>query len=317
MIAEIEKVPTDRVRLSFPFPAVDFKFINRGTATALIWKVGVEVCHARLDTSPALSFDADVNDGALVISGTDHGWGSQHELRFSLREPVLDRVFGVESLQFTVLLNFGEESTRLAILSSKLNGPALGRFRELAVKVDKAGSGKRLFFQLPERSINGGISLGRLRAEGVCVDYQGVIQKIEADVSVRSFGHIYLNENGFEYWPDNFCYSLAPSREAFISIIDLTPAKTPYEKTYAISRQIAPGDVERFHVVLGATKSCKLAVRFKFYIDTKQVVVSNPIEISVYRPRNRQIPEVIKDGAEFINQNGVWVLPAQKSWEAF
>ena len=71
-----------------------------------------------------------------------------------------------------------------------------------------------------------------------------------------------------------------------LAIID--PSVGPYEKKYPISRKIAPGDVERFHIMVGSSMSCHLQVRFKFFIDRISVIESEIFNMSIWNPRNAQ-----------------------------
>src|SRR4051794_14441401 len=82
---------------------------------------------------------------------------------------------------------------------------------------------------------------------------------------------LYLSRNGLEYYKRGVVACVRHSFEAFVSIVNLgqdeeiARATYPYEKVYAISREIPTGGVERFHIIVGASRSCSLKVRFKFY----------------------------------------------------
>jgi hypothetical protein len=64
--------------------------------------------------------------------------------------------------------------------------------------------------------------------------------------------------------------------------------------------------VERFHVVVGATRSSTLTVRFKFYVDKEDVIGSRTFDLSIARPRGYR--HGFKDGDEFRREDGRWVL---------
>jgi hypothetical protein len=83
---------------------------------------------------------------------------------------------------------------------------------------------------------------------------------------------IVLTEFGFEKLFEPPAPPPYPSDTTYGAIID--PSVGPYEKKYPISRKIAPGDVERFHIMVGSSMSCHLQVRFKFFIDQTTVIES-------------------------------------------
>ena len=61
----------------------------------------------------------------------------------------------------------------------------------------------------------------------------------------------------------------AYSDTTYISLID--PNIGPHKRLYSMSRKIVPGDIERFHIMVGAPKSCRLRLKFKFFVDKDSV----------------------------------------------
>lgn len=96
-------------------------------------------------------------------------------------------------------------------------------------------------------------------------------------------GFLYMSSVGFFYEAAIFCGAAMDPGPTFCSIID--PALGPHVSTYAISRMIPPGEAERFHIVVGATRSCRLRVRFKFAVDKSKVIESDIFNIEIWNPR--------------------------------
>jgi len=92
----------------------------------------------------------------------------------------------------------------------------------------------------------------------------------------------------------------------YISIVN--PETTPRETKYPISMTISPGDVERFYIVVGATKSVKLQLRVKFYIDDSDVVTSSPFDLDIWWPRDAKAYDDYRNGDFFVPKEGAWTL---------
>ena len=87
------------------------------------------------------------------------------------------------------------------------------------------------------------------------------------------FGKIVITEEGFSYLPGEFVAgAMMPPGPTFCALID--PDSGPHTRSYPISRRIDPGDVERFQVLIGASKSCFLDVRLAFDVDGRVRVES-------------------------------------------
>jgi hypothetical protein len=105
--------------------------------------------------------------------------------------------------------------------------------------------------------------------------------------SPQDYDSIALTEGGFigiPRVPLHIQACLMNSDTTYVTIIE--PAKGPHEVTYPISRRIAPGDVERFHIMVGASKSSKLRLQFKFYVDKDHIVQSEMFDVDVWNPKN-------------------------------
>ncbi len=92
----------------FPFPALDFRFVNRGSATAVLSEIGIELLSSKLDLSPILSFSYEVEDGRLELYSSNAGWGDAKECQFRLSESSLDSIFSKADLSFVTSVPSGE-----------------------------------------------------------------------------------------------------------------------------------------------------------------------------------------------------------------
>ena len=92
-----------------------------------------------------------------------------------------------------------------------------------------------------------------------------------------------------------FLVNYAPlmSTVTYITIID--PSKGPHEQTYPISHKIPPGDVERFHIMIGSPMSCHLTLQFMFSIDKAKIIKSEEFDVEIWNPRNSGWQNYYKD----------------------
>ncbi|ETR65361.1 MAG: hypothetical protein OMM_14368, partial [Candidatus Magnetoglobus multicellularis str. Araruama] len=144
--------------------------------------------------------------------------------------------------------------------------------------------------------------LGQLLIKWECCDKQGNIKsgidEIRAVDSHPGYSsRIYLTENGFickQHLSTNFLS--VPSDVTYCSIID--PSLGAHERVYKMSRKIPPGDVERFHIMVGALRSSRFVLQFRFFIDDEKIVESKKFNVDIWNPRNSGLLDRYKDGDE-------------------
>lgn len=110
-------------------------------------------------------------------------------------------------------------------------------------------------------------------------------------------GFLYMSSVGFFYEAAVRCGAAMDHGPTFCSVID--PALGPHVLTYPISRMIPPGEAERFHIVVGATRSCSMRVRFKFAVDKSKVIESKIFNIEIWNPRQSSFELDYIDGKSF------------------
>lgn len=344
--AEIENVrpPQESELNSFPFPAIDFKFVNRGDGAAFIRKVTVMLRNAEVDITPFLEFEAFERNGALCLRIRDRGWGSVCKCDLTLSESMLDKIFPRKHLRFcSVVVNEQEsEDTHFTL------NPPFGRRALNAIRA-RVAEAQASFASFPRQHLSAedtdvvrhllkkfapssqgevlsdfrdyvpsfhDIAIGEMRLQGHCWDDAGRRHIVDATVRTNRETSIYLSESGFSTLtvpPD--VAKLRDSEAAFCVLFD--PSEAPTERTYSMSVEIPAGGTERFHIVVGASKSCHLTAQFVFHVDVSTVVCSQPFDLSIWRPRGRLWTVIVQDGAEFRNRNGRWVLSTRSCFERY
>jgi tetratricopeptide (TPR) repeat protein len=109
----------------------------------------------------------------------------------------------------------------------------------------------------------------------------------------HGYEEFFLTEEGFYSFYHPFA-GIMDSDVTYSTILD--PSKGSHERAYPISRKVSSGDVERFHIMVGAPMSCHLAIRFKFFIDQATIVESEVFDVKIWNPRNSQWHSNYKDG---------------------
>jgi hypothetical protein len=275
---------------------VDFKFQNSGDATAFLWKFAIRVVNAEIDKTPVLSFSNQVSGDALEVKITNDGWGAACDGRFRLQVPVLDALFPESVLRQTTSIASGASQsvfrlTKALAVPGKWEaniGSRISPFERCDKDFrawDPSTRGRSHRFGLEEGSVD-----WECRSEDSEQKHQGQ--------SVIRFENppIVLTPNGFSEIDVPPCaYSPAASDVTYISMLD--PFQSEHERVYSISRKIGPGEVERFHIMIGARMSCHLKVKFGFFIDKIEFIESEDFEIHIWNPRN-SVKGDYQDGSE-------------------
>ncbi|NKM22027.1 hypothetical protein GFM01_30550 [Rhizobium laguerreae] len=116
-------------------------------------------------------------------------------------------------------------------------------------------------------------------------------------------GSLYLTATGFSFDPRFLAKCALVSDRTYCVLID--PDQAPQQRTYTISRQIPAAGVDRFHIRVGATKSCEATIQFEFVVDGDKVIKSNPFEMKIWNPAGSW-NHGFADGDEILRGNSVW-----------
>ena len=270
----------------YRFPTIDFKFVNTGNATAFLWKFTINVLQSEIDTKPTFSLRMQIEGNELEIIATNNGWGEAQNCSSYIDEPILNRLFSEADRRFIGTIASGEE--RRIFLFSKAN--ANNKQFEAITKE---------FIDVPHhypKTIRG-IKLNTLVAKWTCSNDKGIIY--EGKEHIQSFdgmGEYVLTYDGF-FKNDNWRAGGGAPSELTYSVI-LNPVEGSHEQSYAISRQIPPGDIERFHIMIGAAKSCHLLIQFKIFVNETKIIESGVFDVDIWNPRNSGWHYGYKDGEE-------------------
>jgi hypothetical protein len=285
------------------FPAIDFKFQNAGDATAFLWRFDICLLQVEVDRTPFFSvLDGVSEDGALRVYVRNNGWGAAHDCNLVLHEPTLDRLFPASSCRYTGTI--GSDASVLAFrLTPDLVAPGIWEVEQDASKL------------LPTESPIAGKSfssrLEDISPPGIMLEHAHVLWDCKGEGEGNSYSgqvafhfgsrrsRVVLTSTGFvEARVGGAVFSAAGSDITYISI--LNPAEGLRERTYPISRKIAPGDVERFHIMLGSTMSCRVRVKFRVFIDTTSIIESDEFNLQIWNPGDSGYTYYYRDGSELV-----------------
>lgn len=285
----------------YNFPTIDFKFQNTGHATAFLWQFSIEVIHAEIDPKPELEFRAKVTDGALEVEVVNNGWGAALDCQIQIDEDTLNQLFDERARQFSGAIKSGGRKQIFRLTRDMADASQFEAISKKFLPLNKREVEFYSYFpeSKKQKELIYGVDLPWVKATWDCTDERGERhQGTESIWSLFSETQIALTSSGFvSYWRGSGIHEMRmPSYVTYIAIID--PSKKSHEREYPISRKIPPGDVERFHIMVGSPASCHLRIKFKFFVDKHGVVESEEFDIHVWNPKNSGWHKDYADGAE-------------------
>lgn len=296
----------------YDFPTIDFKFRNGGDATAFLWRFVIDVAEAEIDTTPVLSFSVTEIDGAFCVSVRNRGWGPARSCRVSIAEEALCLAFPTEALTYCGTIESGEEKPIIRLTHLQAIAGALDPLVDRRVRLPRlrgySFTDSRGEHRLARNMAAGwfeeidlyGTLLESICAAWECSDDHGGIHHDTAQVESFPNEHLVLTREGFvkveEVEDAHLCKASAPSDATFVALLD--PLRGLHQRSYPISRKIPPGDVERFHILVGAAMSCRLRLRFQFSVDKFGTVASDLFEVHICNSRGHQREQRYLDGDE-------------------
>jgi len=305
------------------FPEIDFKFKNSGRSAAVLWQFAVCVTAAEVIQTPDLTFSYLVDDdlykprldhhSSLSIVARNCGWGPANDCSVVCSDPVIGELFPEKKTRIagdigtgeSLMLRLGPEDidqTQFRILHSTLrektqrNVVEQRNERQGAWYLSKADGYHRYYEEFMEIGDNSiaVIPLKRLMVSWSCGDVLGRACSGSDAVFQPDYGELYVSLEGFIFVKEQLVAKYLQSDIKYCVILD--PEKGPQERVYPISRTIPASEAERFHIIVGATKSCRLNLKFKFWMDKQHVVESKNFDIEIWRPLNAHVP--YEDGEE-------------------
>jgi hypothetical protein len=273
-------------KISYHFPTIDFKFRNAGNATAFLWQFTIKILEIRTDLTPNLEFIGAVEtDNSLKISAKNNGWDTIYDFQIEVSDMVLDSLFPSSFFKYQIESLDSGETKLICCLTRK------------AVDFNKFINIVR---KLRDKNKDGLYPKLQAKANWSCKDRNGILYKGQMSIKFGYERDIYVTPLGFVNGKtEDISYTFHSSeysKVTYITMID--PALAINEKSYPISRKIPPGDVERFHIMIGAPISCYLRIKFIFSIDENKTVGSDEFVIRIWNPPNSNWSFNYQDGDE-------------------
>lgn len=266
-------IKINQVEEKHPFPVVDFKFQNTGKGKAYLWEFIININSIIVDITPVLKFRYEIKDNEFRIIVKNDGYGSALNSKLTVTEKTLNKLLKDNSFQFDI--GSGEEKEIGRIDKALLNIDLLkGKTKLDKISVDwncKAEDGRLLIDNVSY--IDCSYEYSAYYSSTVYIDKKGFIE-------ATSYHHV------------SFC--LRSPSEIYCVILDLSSREL--KKQYPISREIAPGDIDRFHIMIGSDKSAKIELSFSFKIDQNIIINSDLFEINTWRPLNQKKYDYYIDG---------------------
>jgi hypothetical protein len=301
-IGELPMLDIDRVNqyghLYFPqyryhFPPIDFKFQNTGNGTAFLWQFIICILSVEIDPTPVfdfLDFEVDIVDNALQVTATNNGWGTAYDCNFQINEPSLNLLFTASERHYKGTIKSGEKK-KIFYLHFQHNKNDM--IREQFTNIDYYPIDPKT--QLPFKDTIYGIVLRNIKCQWRGRDEKGITHENEVQIWSWTWDYV-LTPHGFRKIRGPKSGAGFPSEVTYSTIID--PTRGLYEQVYPLSRKIPPGDIERFHIMIGSPMCCHLHLKFKFLVDKTQIIESEAFDIKIWNPRNSAWHYVYKDGEE-------------------
>jgi hypothetical protein len=298
----------------------------------------VKILNVEVDPTPELVFHLSVDhtSGALKVLAINQGWGVARGCHIEFHEPILDRVFSAEERQYAGEIRSGEvvevlsltvtpphsDQVRALIDERLLANQAAREKRNQAAREERIQTGSSLGSRLlggssllarsdvfEDARAADGIELRDLSAHWRCQDEKGRTQNENARIpnSWKNPGwpeitKFLLKPDGFENHSGVFPLGTVASPKLsdgfYITIIDLN--KGPHQRGYPISREILPGGIDRFHIVIGSRASCTMRIRFEFLIG-RASIESKEFEVRIWNPRDLDWEFFYKDGDDLFH----------------
>ena len=346
-----------------PFPAIDFKFINRGNCAAFLWRVGLEVLDAKIDPTPDLKFSYKILPETILFTAENEGWGNALSTQLTFSEELIDHLFSIEqrSCKCDITTGVDQEIHRLPFSaitydgityihtiikkrkklikelpkamqegnSTILNHPDLNRVLcdherwHLNEFFDDLKQGKNIDDPRQQWHIayitdidDEYAPVANIQVNGGCKDESNVSQSINQEIIFGTYnyggrGQLWISPKEFNferYSPPLLCY-MGPT---ILAVMLIDPHNTSPERFYPMSISIPAGEPERFLLFIASPISCHVQIRCNFYLDGGQVINSEPMDLSIWQPRNKEFH--VTDGLQFIKSGDKWVLADEKGF---
>lgn len=265
-------IKINKIEEKHPFPTIDFKFQNTGNGKAFLHEFAINIKSIKIDVTPSLKFRYEIRNNELIIIVKNDGYGPVINGSFNISEVVLDKLLIHNLFQFNV--NSDEEKEIGRIGRKSLDTSSLKektKLEDITINWECETEEKELINNV--NSLNSSYEYSMYHSSTVFIDSKGFTEE-------TSFHHI--------------CACMRSPSEIYCAIIDSSYSEK--QKSYPISREIAAGDIDRFHIMIGSDKSVKLELSFSFKLDQNKTIESELFEINIWKPQNQRIYDNYIDG---------------------
>jgi len=286
------------IRKKYDFPLIDFKFQNTGEVTAILSEFNIIIKDIILDVTPLLKFSYDVKDNSLIIYAENNGYGKAVDCSIQIRNEKLEQIFPSSALIFrgNILSN-----KKQRIIKISYNSLYFEKLSHLLKLKDKAED--RFLFK---RETKDELKIGEIQIEwqyltetkeaikGIDNTYRD--KKIEEYPRTFIGEELYLSTKGFCFYTTSIghiSYCIMGPTQIYCVMLDIDKGKC--NRKYSVSRMIAPSDVDRFHIMIGATKSAQIDLEFNFKVDLNYIT-SDEFRINIFNPINNRLSCKYIDG---------------------
>lgn len=345
----------------YPFPTIDFKFLNRSNTSSIIKRFTVEVLDAEVDQTPVPDFSIRVNerrrvihvdettpntfegDASLEIVTTNNGWGPAKNLEIRLQNTLLGELFRTSDLEYNGELSSGSSETTIKLNPSSIRSDTFEEFHkdlsetartEMEAKLPELFDNQWQWNKYPEHELadrfeefrqremhtfqqkwfGGGIRspghrrsseeppvasipISELPISWSCHDiFAGEHDGLHRAKGWPDGWSLYLTKNGFVYHEHLSVKCMLVSSTTYCTILD--PSVGLQTRKYPISREIGAGEAERFHIMIGASMSSKLTVRFAFHLNEDEIITSEEFKLKIWNTRSSRLEHRFRDGSE-------------------
>ncbi|MDA2937391.1 hypothetical protein MYX75_03905 [Acidobacteria bacterium AH-259-A15] len=243
------------------WPALDYRVKNVGGETGLITDLALEVIKAEVNTTPRLYFQLiPTETGDIQLRVVNLGWGPALDVELQFLQGPIREVLSSDQLDFSWKGSI-EDHVIITIPATSIDAETKREF-----------TSDQLSGTVKYHDVSGKLHTSEIKYDSV-PRYRGLDWKI---VVTPEHFEIETIDHGIRFG------LLVPSAvyDAF-----LEPKKVPFKISVPVSQALAPGEPDRFLVVIASSKSANYVVRSHLEIDGKNVITTEPVDISIDFPR--------------------------------
>lgn len=278
------------------FPALDFKFYNRGHYKDLLTKIIIDVRRVVVDYTPVLNMSIGCDDGDVMLYVTNDGWGVARDFRCEVDLTP----FGAAVPSRTIVITEPQIPTELREphISDLWELPKPTRFELVNHQQIDALNMPSQLLQKKDSHPN------RVRGESSFGPPQGGLDRLSSQLTYTSIGgrpysetrmirtprydKIYFQANKFKVigWDPMAgvqAMRIGPSYRYHFLLDPDNPIKR-YEKS--IAHEVRPDEYERIWIVLASKKSAHYELKCRFLSASGRTIESSDLELNIWSPRS-------------------------------